>query len=143
MPMYILGAGAAGVIILGVLFAYWKSFLQRTGSTDEAARPGTTGWVAQIVVTMVVLGAFGWGCMTAYDQLNPAFAAQPAEENPAQAEYRKLVEDFQPVDDSVMEQKSAAQERKRLDEPHTDALSDFDKAMQREANKIKERNDLD
>ncbi len=132
------------LLVVAVLVAWgltkmWLAY----GTKVEAAGKNTVltpSPIGPIIATIVVVGLFAVGGVLAWNAMQDATTNVSTYENPAQnAEQKRLQQTKLPTKDEMDKARAELKERAEV-KPHEKALTNFDQAMEAEAERIRQRN---
>lgn len=137
--VFILVALIVAVLAINWLYKLWLEYSKRAQTANENSKP-LPNVVAPVIATLVVVTIYicvvtlGWSALQGFTTNMSHYV------NPHEAAEQKAVDESTAPTKDEMDQTRAEQKVRAQEKPHQEALSSFDEAMKREADKIRQRN---
>jgi uncharacterized iron-regulated membrane protein len=144
-PLFVIAGLIFLVVVIKVLIGIWTRYATLVEKTQKMAQDTpqvlfpTPSWVPPTISTILIVGGFIVICTLGWNAVMGITSNVSTYENPAEVELNKKIRQSKPP---TKQEVDAAKEelKQRADEqPHQAAISSFDKAMEAEAAKIRQR----
>ena len=137
--VFVFCALAALALLLQPLTSMWRRYFHfATVAIETKAQPPS--WTGPLVTTILAVGVYamavtlGWNAM-----VNATTSTEVRYVDPQAVEEQKAVVESQLPSPDELDQARALQKERQQTRSHEEALSAFDKAMEQEAKKIRQR----
>ena len=131
---------AVVVAILGAWFlvSLWLKYLKAINLATEN-RQSLPNPIGQIIVSVISVSAYLIVVTLGWSVLQSATGNMSQYQSPAEIAEQKAVSESQLPSNDQLDATAAEQKQRAQVKPHEEALSDYEAAMERQAQKIKER----
>lgn len=126
--------------ISSIVFRMWKRFFDCYNSSDESVHPTGNEFIKEGVITALLLLMSFAVAAYGYSMVIASTVSPPSEQDPAFLEKQKQDLAFEMPSEEVLEENREELRVKQYERHHEEALSSYEDAMEREAEKIKNRN---
>jgi predicted PurR-regulated permease PerM len=138
---FVLVLVVVAILIAWPTFNMWRRFTKRvTEAIEKNVEPPSP--VGAAVTTVLVVGGFILLSTMGWSQIATHTTNSSDYKNPAEVREQKKVQESELPSSPALDAARAEQKARQQDKPHQQAISSFDDAMAKEAEKIRQRNGL-
>ena len=136
--VFCIGAIVVAVLVVSPLINMWRRYFADvvTAIQKKVKEPS---WVGPTITTVLCIGVYAVVATLGWNAMVNATATSSDYKPPAEVQEQKRIQDSQLPASPALDASRADQKARQQDKPYKEALTSYDEAMAKEAEKIKQR----